>query len=138
MPVASNTLDLQARSTAGRARKRKPLTAREQAAKAERIAAHAERIAAMQAARPTNVAVEAIASAVEAKAKAEARSKAERDAETERCRKAVVAEMSHPQYGKRLSHFLEGSKADPVRMFNILIPNWKRVQGITVEHVQPT
>jgi hypothetical protein len=130
MPVASNTLDLQARSNAGRARKRKPLTQREREAKAARIAAYEARNAALKAGTFKGV--------CELAAEAKARSEAERQAETDAARKVVVAHMSHPTYGSRLSRFLNGSKAEPVKMANVIIPNWLRTNGITVEHVAPT
>jgi hypothetical protein len=128
MPVASNTLDLQARSNAGRARKRKPLTAREKAAKADRIAAYEARNAALKAGTFKGV--------VEQAAEAKARSEAERMAETAKARTAVVAAMSHAVYGERLTRFIGNRPAaDPCTLL-VLISNWKRTQGI-VEHTLP-
>jgi len=130
MPSPSPALDLIARSTAGRQRKRKPLTQREREAKAARIAAYEARNAALKAGTFKGV--------CELAAEAKARSEAERQAETEHARQTVVAHMSHPTYGKRLSKFLDGSKADPCRLANVVIPTWLKTQGINVDHVAPT
>lgn len=130
MPVSGNAVENNARAAAGRQRKRKPLTAREKAAKAERIKQYEARCAAIKDGTFKGV--------VEQQQEAAARSEAEREAETENARKVVVAHMSDPDYGKRLSQFLNGSKADPVRIANVVIPNWLKTQGIVVEHVAPT
>lgn len=118
-------------SAAGRARRRKPLTERERAAKAERVAAYEARCAALKAGTFKGV--------VEQAAEAKARSEAERQAETENARKAIAAHCGHAVYGQRLSRFIGNRPgADAVRIANVVIPNWLRTQGITVEHVRPT
>lgn len=130
MPVSGNAVENNARAAAGRQRKRKPLTQREREAKAARIAAYEARNAAIKAGVFKGV--------CELAAEAKARSEAERQAETEHARQTVVAHMSHAVYGKRLSQFLNGSKADAVRIANVVIPNWLKTQGIVVDHVAPT
>ena len=131
MPSPSRVHDNITATAAGRARKRKPLTAREREAKAARIAAYEARCAALKAGTFKSV--------VEQAAEAAARSAAERMAETERARSKVAYHMSHPQYGERLSKFIgTACKIDPVRLANVVIPNWIKTQGIVVDHVAPT
>ena len=109
---------------------RKPKSAKQLARKAANIAAYEQRCAALKAGTFKGV--------MEQAAEAAARSAAERQAETERCRSIVVAHCNHPTYGSRLSKWLNGSKADPVRLANVVIPTWLKTQGIVVEHVAPT
>ena len=131
MPSPSRLPDMINSSAAGRARRRKPLTERERAAKAERIAAYEARCAALKAGTFKGV--------VEAAAEAKARSEAERRAEEDNARKMVSAHMGHAVYGQRLTRFIGNRPgADACRLANVVIPNWLKTQGIVVDHVAPT
>jgi len=135
MPSPSRVNDNAVATANGRARKRKPLTERERAAKAERVAAYEARNAAIAARRETLAALTGVRSS-EAAALA-ALDKIERAKETENARAAVVAAMSHPVYGHRLSKFIGNRPGvDPCRLL-VVIGNWMATQGI-VDHVAPT
>ena len=112
------------------ARTAKPKSAKQLAKRAANIAAWEARNAALRNGTFKGV--------VEKAAEAKARHVAERMAETEKARTMVVTHMSHPVYGQRLSRFLNGSKADPRLLANVVIPNWIKTQGIVVDHVRPT
>ena len=131
MPSPSRVNDNAVATANGRARKRKPLTERERAARAARIAAYEERCEALKNGTFRGV--------VELAAEAKARAKAERERETENARKAVAAHMANAVYGERLTRFIgQRPGADACRLANVVIPAWLKTQGITVEHVAPT
>lgn len=131
MPSPSRVNDNAVATANGRARKRKPLTARERDAKAKRIEEYNARCAALKAGTFKGV--------VEQAAEAKARSEAERQAETENARKAIAVHCGHAVYGQRLSRFIGNRPgADACRLANVVIPAWLKTQGIVVDHVAPT
>lgn len=130
MPSPSRVNENAASTVAGRLRRRRPLTERERAAKAERVAAYEERCEALKNGTFKGV----VELAAESKAR---RSEAERVAETEHARQRVVAEMANAVYGQRLTRFIgQRPGVDPCRLL-VVIGNWKRTNGI-VDHVAPT
>jgi hypothetical protein len=66
----------------------------------------------------------------ELQAEREASNKIERAAETAKARDAVVAHMSHPMYGVKLSKFIgQRPGADPCVLL-VIINNWLRTNGL--------
>jgi len=119
MPSPSRVNENAASTVAGRLRRRRPLTERERAAKAERVAAYEERCEALKNGTFKGV-VELAA-----------------ESETEHARQRVVAEMANAVYGQRLTRFIgQRPGVDPCRLL-VVIGNWKRTNGI-VDHVAPT
>lgn len=114
----------------------KPKTAKQLAKAEANKLAYEARNAAIAARREALAALTGVRSS-EAAALA-ALDKIERAKETENARAAVVAAMSHPVYGQRLSKFIGNRPGvDPCRLL-VVIGNWLHVQGITVDHVRPT